>query len=251
MALSIEKKFFKIRRFFIIYMLLGSLGVISLFIFPDARVTSPLLLPLILGIIEFIASKVPILKFKQNLFEFKPAPFAPLQIIKNQDLQTISSTEKEIELDLHSQTKNIKIPLKIFSESDGQKVIHLFESMIKKNQDGTGQDGTNNIKTTHNQVKKPSLINALMIFGILINITVLISATIYASAGIIPQELVIIMGAFLGINIAGIILSAISFNKMGPILVIIGNIMFLPIGLIGAFGGRRSIDAFNRYNANQ
>lgn len=83
-------------------------------------------------------------------------------------------------------------------------------------------------------------INPLMIIGFLISIL----GTLYSFATM--PFMGVVFGLFTAINLIGIILSAAVTGKIGPILVIIGNIIFVPIGLIGAFGGRQALDHLKR-----
>lgn len=58
-----------------------------------------------------------------------------------------------------------------------------------------------------------------------------------------------LFGLFTVINLTGMILSAAVAGKIGPILVMMGNVIFVPIGLIGAFGGRRALDQLKHLEA--
>lgn len=44
------------------------------------------------------------------------------------------------------------------------------------------------------------------------------------------------------ISLIGLILAANNKNKIGGILIIIGSVIFIPLGLIGVFGGRKIIN---------
>lgn len=49
----------------------------------------------------------------------------------------------------------------------------------------------------------------------------------------------VILGGFVALSVLGLILAGSGKKKVGGILVIIGSVVFVPLGLIGAFGGRK------------
>lgn len=53
----------------------------------------------------------------------------------------------------------------------------------------------------------------------------------------------LIMFLFLAINITGLILSNFIKGKIGPLLVMIGSIAFIPIGAIAILGARKVLDS--------
>ena len=52
-----------------------------------------------------------------------------------------------------------------------------------------------------------------------------------------------ILGTFLAISVLGLILAGAGKKKLGGTLVIIGSVPFVPLGLIGAIGGRKIIQS--------
>ena len=82
--------------------------------------------------------------------------------------------------------------------------------------------------------------NGLVVVSIIIN-TILV--VILGSSGEYPPFLVGMMGVFLGLSILGAIISVAGAKKPGAVLIIIGCILFIPIGAIGIFGARKILDA--------
>lgn len=48
-----------------------------------------------------------------------------------------------------------------------------------------------------------------------------------------------IMGAFWVASLVGLFVASAGKRKLGGILIIVGSVVFVPIGLIGMFGGRK------------
>ena len=90
--------------------------------------------------------------------------------------------------------------------------------------------------------KKGNSINGLMITSVVINCV--IELWVFTDPEL--SGLGFIMLPFLLLSIAGLIISNVSKDKAGPILVIIGCIAFVPIGLIGMFGARKAMDELKR-----
>lgn len=83
-------------------------------------------------------------------------------------------------------------------------------------------------------------INLLMIIGFIISIFGTLCG--FATIPVVG----IVLGLFTMINLIGMILSIVVANRIGPNLVIIGNVIFVPIGLIGVLGGRQVLDKMER-----
>jgi hypothetical protein len=87
-----------------------------------------------------------------------------------------------------------------------------------------------------------------MIFGVVLNI---ISAILISDQYSEFPAVKVVLSIFIIISIVGLIISAFSGIKTGPLLVIIGAIAFVPIGLVAGFGARKildqiKIDEFNK-----
>lgn len=87
-------------------------------------------------------------------------------------------------------------------------------------------------------------LNGIMITGVILNIVVgYITAAAHSEDMPVLGALVAI---FAVIEIIGLIVSGTSKGKTGPILVIIGCILFIPLGLVAGFGARKALDALKR-----
>lgn len=74
--------------------------------------------------------------------------------------------------------------------------------------------------------------------GVLVNLLVSMGASVETvERGV--EELVPVIWSFFGISVLGLILAAANMRKAGGIMVIIGSAFFVPIGLIGVFGGKK------------
>jgi hypothetical protein len=75
--------------------------------------------------------------------------------------------------------------------------------------------------------------------GVLINALV---ATVICASGEYPDVLGQIMFGFVALSIAGIVLVAAGSRRTGAIVAMIGSVVFVPIGIIGAIGARKILD---------
>jgi len=53
----------------------------------------------------------------------------------------------------------------------------------------------------------------------------------------------VILGTLIAVSVLGLIIAGAGKKKLGGTLVIIGSIAFVPLGLIGVFGGRKIIQS--------
>ena len=88
-----------------------------------------------------------------------------------------------------------------------------------------------------------SSLNGLMITGVILNIVF----GFMAAAGYPDMPaLAVVMAIFAIISIIGLIVSGISRGKVGPILVIVGSVVLVPLGLVAVFGARKALDALKQ-----
>jgi hypothetical protein len=88
-------------------------------------------------------------------------------------------------------------------------------------------------------------INGFIITGCVVNIA---GCLYFLFNDNIPKTIGLIAVVFVLVSIVGAILTAISNSKTGPVMIMIGSIMFIPLGLLGFFGARKAIDAITRAN---
>ena len=83
--------------------------------------------------------------------------------------------------------------------------------------------------------------NGLIIGGVIVNavMSLILGTTMEYVGG-----LIVVMVIFLVISIFGIILIAAGSKKAGAVMVIIGSIIYIPIGLISMFGGIKVLRQF-------
>jgi len=62
----------------------------------------------------------------------------------------------------------------------------------------------------------------------------------------LPEVFMLIMGGFAALSVAGAALVASDKKKTGAIMIIAVSVAFVPIGLIGAFGGKKILDELKR-----
>jgi putative Mn2+ efflux pump MntP len=92
-------------------------------------------------------------------------------------------------------------------------------------------------------------INKIMVIGTVVN-AVITLVTASSDPREMPVVLIFILFFFLAINIAGVVLSIFLKSKTGPRLVMIGSIVFIPIGMIAIFGARKVLDNLKREEIN-
>lgn len=85
--------------------------------------------------------------------------------------------------------------------------------------------------------------NPMMIAGVALNM--LVAFSVYQSPEF-PYILGIILVLFGLIGIIGVIITATLPSQVGPFLVIISAVAFLPIGFLAAFGARKARDEMTR-----
>lgn len=90
---------------------------------------------------------------------------------------------------------------------------------------------------------KKNRINKLMVIGFLIEFIVIL---IVFTDETFPRELGLILLFFIVIGIIGLIISSISLTKAGPIIVIIGNVLLIPLGIISILGASKELDIIKR-----
>ena len=84
------------------------------------------------------------------------------------------------------------------------------------------------------------------------NLLVSMAASVQAAEmGSSGEILMLIVWPFFGISALGLILGAMDMKKAGGILVIIGSIFFIPIGLIGVFGGKKMMSGTDNIEARR
>lgn len=85
--------------------------------------------------------------------------------------------------------------------------------------------------------------NPMLIAGVVINGFVTLAAS---SSGGYPDGLILVMGLFVALSVVGLIVIATGNKRLGAILAMIGCVIFVPIGLIGVFGGRKILDELKK-----
>ncbi len=99
-------------------------------------------------------------------------------------------------------------------------------------------------------VKSGKYLNKAMIIGVIINV-VLAAATFAGLSGErFSGTFKLIMLFFLSISFVGLIISAFFKRKTGPYLVIVGSIVFFPIGIVAMLGARKILDDMKREQFN-
>ena len=86
-------------------------------------------------------------------------------------------------------------------------------------------------------------INPMMIIGVIVNFLIALSLSVNPE---LPSIMWIILTLWAAIGILGIILTAAKPSKVGPIVVIVSAILFVPIGLIAALGARKAMDELTK-----
>lgn len=102
---------------------------------------------------------------------------------------------------------------------------------------------------TENTHKKPK-INALVIAGLIINVLVALSFSINPDLGDIAKPVMLFMLVSWAVSVIGAVMVATTGKKAGAILIIIGCVLFVPIGLIGVFGAKKILEEINRIEAD-
>lgn len=102
---------------------------------------------------------------------------------------------------------------------------------------------------------KTRYVNKLMIAGTIVNLVPVFLFSMGVSPDEMPPEFSFILNIcfqiFILINISGIILSYTIKGKIGPILVMVGSIAFIPAGMIAMYGARQVLDGLKRDAINQ
>jgi hypothetical protein len=75
--------------------------------------------------------------------------------------------------------------------------------------------------------------------------------SVFSTIGLAMQEdigpfLGMLGGLFTLLALIGLILSATTAGKVGPVLFIVGCVFFVPLGLIGVFGARKALENYQR-----
>lgn len=85
-------------------------------------------------------------------------------------------------------------------------------------------------------------INAIMVIGVALNFIGVLQVLL------IELPLIFFLGftCLWIISVFGLMMSLSPKSKAGPILVIIGSILFFPLGLIAVIGARNSLDILKR-----
>lgn len=86
---------------------------------------------------------------------------------------------------------------------------------------------------------RESNVNGMMIAGVIINSIILIFNAANPDYGAVIGA---ILAPFIILSIIGLIVSGTTDKKAGPMMVLIGSVVFVPIGLIGAMGARKVLD---------
>jgi hypothetical membrane protein len=81
--------------------------------------------------------------------------------------------------------------------------------------------------------------NGGMIGGIIVNALVVLAV---GALGEYPAKLAMVLAVPVALSVLGAILVGVGQRKVGAWLVMIGCVVFVPIGLIGALGGRKVLD---------
>ena len=89
-------------------------------------------------------------------------------------------------------------------------------------------------------------INKLMIIGTVVNAFMVMTTSVGLAGEVYATIFSLIMLGFLLISIIGLFLSAFNQSKFGPILVIVGSVIFIPIGIIAILGARKVLDNIKR-----
>jgi len=82
--------------------------------------------------------------------------------------------------------------------------------------------------------------NGLLVFGIAVDAGVV---ALLGLSGEAPWILTVILGVFWVISVVGVVLIAAGVRRPGAYVVLVGCLVFAPIGLIGALGARKVLDA--------
>jgi len=95
--------------------------------------------------------------------------------------------------------------------------------------------------------------NGLLILGVVLN-GLLVAGV--GMSGEYPAGLTMVMGACWALCLLGVMMVAGGARKAGAIMAVIGCVVFVPLGLVGAFGGRKILDAlkqeeFERHRASR
>jgi hypothetical protein len=70
-------------------------------------------------------------------------------------------------------------------------------------------------------------------------------------SGEYPEAFGWIMSCFVALSLVGVVLMSGENKRLGAKLVMVGCVIFVPIGLIGVFGARQVLDALNREEFEQ
>jgi hypothetical protein len=81
-----------------------------------------------------------------------------------------------------------------------------------------------------------------MIFGVLLDIILAFSISLEIELPVVTW----ILAIFATIGLLGLIISTLSYDKTGPIIVLISCICFLPFGIIAGLSARNALDALKR-----
>jgi hypothetical protein len=87
------------------------------------------------------------------------------------------------------------------------------------------------------------ILMGLAIAGILVNLLGAMVVGVQAEeiGGSAGETITLIAWSFSGLSVLGLVLAAAGMKKAGGIMIIVGSILFVPIGLIGVFGGKKII----------
>lgn len=134
MVSEINGKFFlrnrKWNKMYITMIVIGSFGF--LLMLTMGAPAGSMLLPVIFGVIMLTTKNKPLLHFHEDYFEYKPAPLAPLVLVKYKNIEDLDKQEKFIEIKIKDRAKKLKIALNFFNLNEHTEILKSFDSILKK-----------------------------------------------------------------------------------------------------------------------